>query len=216
MATRSRSEAIPERQRVSSASGSNNAMARMRVVNRRGLVWLKQLWGTGGAQLLELALALPFLAVLAVGVSDFGGAYNLKHILTNAAREAARITASNPLSDSSCTTTTPCSIEAAADAVKQYLTNAGLSAASCINPTSPSSSGTLTWTYSCSNITLTINRGLVLSGGASGTVIPSVQVTLSYPYTWTFGRVIGLLNGATITLPSTLSTTVVMEILAWG
>lgn len=215
MATRSRKEAIPERQRVSSAGGSNNAMARKRVLDRRGLTWLKQLWGTGGAQLLELALALPFLAVLAVGVSDFGGAYNLRHILTNAAREAARITASNPLSDSSCTTTTPCSIEAAADAVKQYLTNAGLSKASCISPTSPNSSGTLTWTYSCSNITLTINRGLVLSGGASGTVIPSVQVTLTYPYTWTFGQVIGLLNGS-ITLPSTLTTTVVMEIIVSG
>jgi Flp pilus assembly protein TadG len=173
---------------------------------------LKQLGGSSGSQLLELALTLPFLLILAIGISDMGGAYNLKHIITNAARDAARITVSNDLQNSSCQDTTPCSIEGAADAAKQYLVNAGKSAASCIDPKSPTSSGTLTWTYACNSVSLTINKKDNVAGGALGSVVVSTQVTLTYPYTWTFGRLIGLLvNGSTITLPATLTTSVVME-----
>jgi Flp pilus assembly protein TadG len=173
---------------------------------------LKQLGESSGSQLLELALTLPFLLILAIGISDMGGAYNLKHILTNAARDAARITVSNDLQNSSCPDTTPCSIEGAADAAKQYLVNAGKGTASCINPKSPTSSGTLTWTYACNNVSLTINKKKNVAGGALGSIVVSTQVTLTYPYTWTFGRLIGLLvNGSTITLPATLTTSVVME-----
>ena len=177
--------------------------------------WSRRLRETGGAQLLEFAFAMPFLVVIAVGVLDFGQAYNLKHILTNAAREAARITVSNPLTDSSSncqSASPPCSIQAAADAAMKYMTNAGLSAASCIAPASPSGSGTLTWTYSCSSITLTINRGYVFTATGGSIVVPSTQVTLSYPYPWTLGRIIGLMvKGATFSLPATLTTNVVME-----
>ncbi len=212
MPTRSGTGAVPKKQPTGVAGGSNNAKVRMSFAHRSGMAWLKHLRGTRGAQLLEFTLVLPFLAVILVGTIDFGGAYNVKHVLTNAAREGARITVSNPLTDSSCTDPTPCSIEAAADAVKQYLTNAGLSAASCINPKAPSSSGVLTWTYSCNNTSLTINRGYVISPQGSTTVIPSTQVTVTYPFTWTFGRIIGLLvNGATASTPSTLTSNVVMQ-----
>lgn len=216
MATRTRTRAIAERKQTGLAAGnSSKERARVSVADRRGMAWLKLLWETRGAQLLEFALTLPFLLVIGVAATDFGAAYNYKHILTNAAREGARITTSNTLSDASCPDTTPCSIEASADAVKQYLINAGLNGASCISPKAPSSSGTLTWTYSCNNVSLTINRGYVIGGGASGTVVPAARVTLTYPYTWTIGRVIGLL-GTTITLPSTLTSTVVMQILVSG
>jgi Flp pilus assembly protein TadG len=178
-----------------------------------GLHWncLRRLWVSGsGSQLLEFALALPFLLVILIGMIDFGGAYNLKQNLTNAAREGARIAVSNPLTDSTCSDPQPCSIEAAADAVSQYLTNAGLPA-SCISPTAPSSSGTLTWTYSCNGIILTINRGFVFTS-TGGTAVQGTQVTLTYPVTWSFNRIIGLLvRGVGATLPSTLTTTVVMQ-----
>ncbi len=213
MTTRSRTGTVPERERRGGV-GANKLGARVPLAGGSGSRWLGRLRGSGGAQLLEFAFAMPFLVVIAVGVLDFGQAYNLKHILTNAAREAARITVSNPLTDSSSNcqnASTPCSIQAAADAAKKYMTNAGLSVASCIDPTSPSSSGTLTWTYSCSSVTLTINRGYVFTA-TGGTVVPSTQVTLSYPYTWTLGRVIGLLvKGATLNLPATLTTNLVMQ-----
>ncbi|MGH9354278.1 MAG: TadE/TadG family type IV pilus assembly protein [Terriglobia bacterium] len=182
--------------------------------------WLKRLEGTSGAQLLEFALSLPFLAVIVVGIIDFGQAYNTKHIMVNAAREAARIVVSNPLSDSSCPTGwntsspfagTPCTITAAADDVGQYLNNAGLTLAACFSSSAPTAAGVV-WTYDCKNgVTLTINKGYVVAGGAGG-VVSSTQVTLSYPFTWTFGNVIGLLvPGATgPTGKQTLTTHVVM------
>lgn len=221
---------VLEQQSSGTAEGSDNIMVKRSVVHRGGIGWREQLRETRGAQLLEFALVLPMLVVMAVGIIDFGGAYNVKHILTNSAREAARITASTTLSDSASncvSATTPCSIQAAADAVEQYLTNTGMSAASCISPSAPSGSGTLKWTYSCDSgnktscggsnakVCLQIDRGFVTTGGPSGTVIPSTQVTLQYPYTWTYGKVIGLLvKGATASLPSTISTSVVMQNLA--
>lgn len=187
----------------------------------RRLGWLKS--ETSGAQLLEFALSLPFLVVILVGIIDFGQAYNTKHIMVNAAREAARLTASNPLTDAlgNCAAAaTPCSIQAAADAAERYLTTNGMSLASCINPASPSpSSSGLTWVWSCGNgVNLTINRGYVSPGGAGGFVVPSVQVSLSYPVNFTFGYVIGLLvpGASGPTGQQTLTVTAVMQILAAG
>jgi Flp pilus assembly protein TadG len=173
----------------------------------------KRCVGSQGAQLLEFALAMPLLIVMAIGITDFGAAYNDKQIITNAAREAARITVSNSTSDSSCNDTTPCSVEAAADAVKKYLSNAGLNTASCINATGPTGSGTLTWTWACNGVSLTINRGQTITGGASGTVISATEVTLTYPFSFIFGKVIGLLvNGATgVNGTQSLTTTVWMQ-----
>jgi Flp pilus assembly protein TadG len=140
-----------------------------------------------GVELLEFALVLPFLLVLLVGIWDFGAAFALKQKTTNAAREAARIVVSTSLSDASCTTATPCSIVAAANAVVQYLNNAGLDA-SCVAPGSPSSSSGLSWTYSCSNgVSLVINRGYAVTS-ASGSLVPSTQVVLIYPYHWWLAR----------------------------
>jgi Flp pilus assembly protein TadG len=45
--------------------------------------------GDGGAALVEFALVLPFLAILAFGTIDLGRAYQLRNRVTNAAREGA-------------------------------------------------------------------------------------------------------------------------------
>ena len=44
-----------------------------------------------GAALLEAAITLPLLLLVAVGIFEFGRAYQTWQILTNAAREGARI-----------------------------------------------------------------------------------------------------------------------------
>jgi Flp pilus assembly protein TadG len=44
-----------------------------------------------GAALLETALALPMVLLVAVGIFEFGRAYQTWQVLTNAAREAARV-----------------------------------------------------------------------------------------------------------------------------
>ena len=49
----------------------------------------RRLRGDEGTAVVEFALVLPFLAVLALGTVDLGRAYQLKNRLTNAAREGA-------------------------------------------------------------------------------------------------------------------------------
>lgn len=166
--------------------------------------------GVEGSQVLEFAMVLPFLLVFVVGIIDFGGAFNLKQKMANAAREGARTAISNTLSDSNCPSSTPCSIQATADAVSRYMTNAGADS-SCLNPGSPSTSGKMIWTYSCPNgITLTINRGYIVTS-SGGSAVSATEVTLTYPYTWTFNNVMGLLvHGNTAHLPSRLTTRTVM------
>lgn len=174
----------------------------------KGLFTNEKVWSTEGAELYEFAMALPLLLVLVVGIIDFARAYNTKHITSNAAREAARLISSTPLSDSSCPTAwtinspgsgTPCAVQATATTVANYLTDAGLSQGTCLSTATASFAPVLTWTYSCNNVTLVIYKAYNTPNPSDSTSpIKSTKVTLSYPYTFMFGRIIGLLvPGAT-------------------
>lgn len=164
---------------------------------------------TEGAQLLEFALSLPVLLVFLIGIVQFAGAFSLKQKMANAAREGARVMVSNILSTSSCTSGY-CSVEAAASAVANYMTNAGVDS-SCINPAAPTSTTTNTWTYTCqSGISLTINNQYNYT--AAGNPETGTQVTVTYPYTWFFSNIIKLLvPNSTLSLPNTLTETAVMQ-----
>ena len=70
-----------------------------------------------GAALLEAAITIPMLLLVSVGIFEFGRAYQTWQILTNAAREGARMAV---LSDSSNT-----DVQAR---VTQYMTNGQLGA----------------------------------------------------------------------------------------
>jgi len=138
--------------------------------------------GQDGSQLLEFSLALPFLLVFVIGVLDFGQAYNL--------------------SDTS----------AIADVVTNYLTKAGVTQCTISKPPSVSTSG-FVFTFSasgtgCGSFALVLDRGYLIAAGPPATI--GTHVTLTYPYTWSFSRVITLLPGSTFTPPSTISTDAVM------
>ena len=47
--------------------------------------------GERGAELLEAAITIPILLLIAVGIFDLGRAYQTWEVLTNAAREGARV-----------------------------------------------------------------------------------------------------------------------------
>lgn len=49
------------------------------------------LWAESGQALLEAALTLPLLLLVSVGIFEFGRAYQTWQVLTNAAREGARV-----------------------------------------------------------------------------------------------------------------------------
>ncbi len=49
------------------------------------------LWAESGQALLEAAITLPLLLLVSVGIFEFGRAYQTWQVLTNAAREGARV-----------------------------------------------------------------------------------------------------------------------------
>lgn len=180
---------------------------------RSGKIWKRLsrelIHRENGAELLELALTLPFLLVMVAGVIDFGGAWSLKDQLTNAARDGARTAVAdfNDTTNPQCGGT-PCSVQAAANAVVTSLNNGKINTCG-LNPTTDApAAGTFTWTYTaaCANpVTIVIEREV--PNTVDGTTTLSTRVTVSYPYNWDFANVAGLLGGAntfsnTITLTS--------------
>jgi Flp pilus assembly protein TadG len=166
---------------------------------------------TEGSQIVELAVSLPLLAVVVIGLTDFSGAFNLKFRLSNAVREGARFASNQSTADLS--NPTPLSISGVRDVVDNYLVavhikDCGLSTAS------PAKAG-LTWTYTANTgcpgagtLTLTIDRGSVFPTTAGTPVtVEATHVRIQYPYQWRFNSVITVLipsaSYAGVTLIST-------------
>lgn len=152
-----------------------------------------------GSQLLEFAVALPLLVVFVVGIFDFGGAFNLKQMLNNIAREGARFASNLPTNDLDALGT-PQSVDAIRDLVVAHLQTArlndcGLTGQAGINgpPT--------TWTYTAAGggcaapLVLTVERSYSFTTvvGTDTFNVISTRISLKYPYSWHFNRVIQLL-----------------------
>jgi Flp pilus assembly protein TadG len=175
-------------------------------------IGLRLLGDCSGSQVVELALGLPLLLVMAVGVSQFGGAFNLKQELNNAAREGARV-AANEFSDFG--TLSNCSngscVAAVAESVSNYLQNAGV-IPRCTFSTTGTSSGTFAWTFTsssggtCSAASLKVERAFTIGGVSNNT-----RVTLTYPNPYTMGGLLSLLSpGNTTNLPSSMTSDAIM------
>jgi len=178
---------------------------------RRGLVR-----GSEGAQLLEFALVLPMVLVIVFGAADFGAAWALKDKLSNAARDAARIAASQT-NDLNSGKNPPDSVTAVRYVVANYLTNAKVTTCpdSAATPWTVASAGTLAWQYTsgstgCGAFVLKIERGYTFVSGT--TTIPATRVTLTYPFTWNIGRLMKLMIPAsTLGNSVNITTAVVMQ-----
>jgi Flp pilus assembly protein TadG len=159
---------------------------------------------TSGSQILEFAVALPLLVVFVVGIFDFSGAFNLKQKLSNTAREGTRFASSLPTNDLDAIGT-PQSVTAIRDLVDSHLqagrlNDCGLATQAAVNGPA------MTWTYTAAGggcaapLVLKIERSYSFQTvvGANTFNAISTRVTLQYPYSWHFNRVIQLLvPGAT-------------------
>lgn len=65
----------------------------MHIGRRRKAALARRSWrrDEGGQALVEMALALPLLLLLLVGIFEFARAYSIKQTVVNAAREGARV-----------------------------------------------------------------------------------------------------------------------------
>jgi hypothetical protein len=157
----------------------------------------------GAAQIVEFAVVLPLLAVMVVGIFDFGQAFSIRQKLTFAARDGARFGSGQPTND--LTQATPVSVSAIRDLVDADLLAAGLS--DC-NLGAIQQSGSVAWTATgtCANsatFTLMIDRGYISPPpGQAGISIPgagepmrliATHVLMSYPFQWHFNSIIRLL-----------------------
>lgn len=164
-----------------------------------------------GAELIEMAFALPVLVLLLAGIVDFGQAWMLKDKLDGAARDGARVAVA---SFNDMTTFppncggAPCSVQAAASAVVASLAKANADPCG-MDPTGlTATGGGFTWSNSvvCANggtFTITVARALPESDTSSGTnvTVLCTRVSVSYPYTISFANVFGTtatLNAAVI------------------
>jgi Flp pilus assembly protein TadG len=152
---------------------------------------------TDAAALIEFAVALPLLVVLVVGIFDFGGAFNLKQELNNAAREGARFGASQPSND--LLLGNPPSVDAVRYVVDAYLLKAKINDCG-LNSAAQAPGAPLTWLYTTTGtcagaLVLTISRGVSVQTTVSGAtvIMPCTTVQVSYPYQWHFNNVIQLI-----------------------
>ncbi len=179
------------------ARGSAHATTRARQTSEA--VWAR------AARLLVLVVAA---AVVVVGLIDSALAWKTKLVLSAAARAAAKVTVSTPLSARNCGGT-PCSIESAAAAAKSYLIGAGYSQASCIDPQKSSFSGVLVWAFSCdpgvagdraANFCDTSDGAVCLKVDMTvveiqrnGTIVPYTRATVQYPHASMMASILRLL-----------------------
>jgi len=169
---------------------------------------------SAGSQIVEFAVALPLLLVMVIGIFDFGNAFNLKQKLTNVTRDAARVGAGQPTSDLS--NTPPPSILALRDVVANYLQNAKVNDCGLGGATATTAGAPWKWSFTSvcpqgGNLVLTVNRGNIFASSLTTAGFPlqisSTEVTISYPYTWQFNRVIKLVVPSAIYPGTTLITT---------
>lgn len=145
-----------------------------------------------GNELVEFSVTLPIIAVLLIGILDFGMAINRKQELNNAAREGARWAAQEGIAD--LTQTTPPSILSVRDVIVNYLNDAHVNTCG-LGSAAPTNSG-LTWTFTANTncpgtFTLVIDRGAQVT--VNSISVGVTHVTLQYPYAWHFGRAITLI-----------------------
>lgn len=154
---------------------------------------LEAVWARAARLLLMVVAA----TVAAVGLIDSALAWKTKSVLSGAARAAAKVTVSTPLSAKNCAGT-PCSIKSAAAAAKSYLIGAGYGQAGCIDPQKPSFSGVLVWAFSCdpsvagnraanfcdtSDGTVCVKVDMTAAEiQRNGTIVPYMQATVQYPH----------------------------------
>jgi len=129
--------------------------------------------GRRGQAVLEFALILPVFILLVFGAIEFGRAYFVLHLVTNAAREGAR--------EASLPNKTTADVQAVVDT---FVTNVGLDATALQTSVGVIPSGSTT-----------VDTGLALADATSS---DRVRVVVSYDFDVTTGSIIPGFSGTVV------------------
>lgn len=145
-----------------------------------------------GAEIVEFALTLPLLLLVVLGIIEFGFLFQQYEVVTNAAREGARIATLPTYSGSAALTQTNVTTR-----VDQYLTAGGLSSSSSVRTVCGGSGG-------CPGNWLSIKDTIVAGPPAVCVTVFPVTVQYLHPIPFLSGivRYFGMTFG-TITLKAT-------------
>jgi Flp pilus assembly protein TadG len=184
--------------------------SKSRIYQGRWLRCWRLSFRTEGAQIVELAVSLPLLALVFVGTYDVGQAFNLKQKLVATTREAARFASNQSTSDltnaSSGSCSAPASICGIRDLIDSYLNAAGVNDCG-LATTAANATTTWQWEFDASTgcegntLKVIINRGYTYTttstnaGTNVAVTVEATQVTMSYPYQWQFNRLIQIIGG---------------------
>ena len=183
--------------------------------------WLR---AADGTEIIEFAVSMPLLMVMAVGIYDFGSAFTLKHKLNSAVREGARIASiqhhpANPAANEGCGT--PASICVIRDVIANDLqASTGSDCDLGTEGGTYAGGSTFTWTFSgsCSGFSLKIERAVLSSAALANPFedgvpyrIENTKVTLVYPYQWKFNQAFKLLDRNANYLRSTITVFATMQ-----
>ena len=135
----------------------------------------KRIRSERGAALLEAALIMPMILLISVGIFEFGRAYQASQVLTNAAREGARLAVLEGRTDGDVRAR-----------VNQYVTDGGLTALSDANIqinrtvalTATATASTVTITYPYAFMVLNPVVRLVTPTSTTGAPITLTASTL--------------------------------------
>jgi Flp pilus assembly protein TadG len=141
------------------------------------------LTGDQGQSMIEAAMTLPIVLLVCVGIFEFGRAFQTWQVLTNAAREGARIAV--------MPSTAPAGVETI---VRNYMTDGQLD------------------TTAVANATVTINPAATVGIGGGATAAATV-VTISYPYQFSVLQPVASLvvSGSTVGAPMSMTASAKMR-----
>ena len=140
-----------------------------------------------GAALIETAITIPIILLISVGIFEFGRAYQTWQVVTNAAREGARVAILPEYPDTSVTAR-----------VRTYLKNGGLPA-SIVDDTTK---------------TKVLITATTIPVDAAGTVTASAaRIVVEYPFEFMVLQPVAQLvvNGSTAGAPFTMRMTTIMR-----
>lgn len=177
-----------------------------------------------GAEILEFAISLPLLIVVAVGVFDFGSAFTVKQKVGNVVLQGARVASNQPTTDLSLNGAcgAPASICSVRDVVESNLVASKLNDCG-LGTAGGAPSGSLSWTFTANTgcggtLTLKIERGYIYTATLpdppfqANYTIEGTRVTLNYPYRWQFNRVAPLIApGANYPATTQINSVAIMQ-----